>query len=116
MVEFATKRVAERGLSDRISTQQADAQALTALKVRCRELALQEAKGCACIGYQLDEDTDGQHPPPWQLFQPQRVTEPVAQERGQRCACVPSPTCSCLELFESLVNLVQRLLSCSLHK
>ena len=34
MVEFATKRVAARGLSDRISTRQADAQSLTALKVR----------------------------------------------------------------------------------
>ena len=33
MVEFVTERIASRGLSDRITTEQADAQSLTTMKV-----------------------------------------------------------------------------------
>ncbi len=45
MVDFAAKRVAARGLSDRIATQQADAQSLTALKVRSSRRCWRSSEG-----------------------------------------------------------------------
>ena len=44
MVDFAAKRVAARGLGNRIATQQADAQSLTALKVRSSRVCLGVAR------------------------------------------------------------------------
>ena len=117
MVEFATKRVAERGLSHRISTQQADAQSLTSFKVRfVGSSRCSRRKDLHALKYRMDKDFDGQESTA--LANVPALTYNRTRRTGAWSAThVPSRECSRLELFENLLHLesAQRLLSYSLY-